>query len=187
VMSHRLFVSSPEILLHPNIPKPLHGVTPRSILGKKWWDKTRKEAYESTAFRCKSCGVWKLDAKGRKWLEGHEQYDIDYAKGTATYLETVPLCHYCHNYIHDGRLSSLLQIGEVHQSKYVAIIQHGDDVLWKAKLTRPSQKDREEGMTKMLINGLVAPWQDWRLHLFGKEYPPKFKSEAQWKKVVGGN
>jgi len=36
----------PELLLHPNIPKPLHGVNPRSILGQQWWDVISVTSYQ---------------------------------------------------------------------------------------------------------------------------------------------
>lgn len=36
----------PELLLHNNIPKPMHGVAPRVVLGQKWWDRERRECYE---------------------------------------------------------------------------------------------------------------------------------------------
>jgi hypothetical protein len=41
----------PWLLFHPNIPKPLHGLSPRIIyyllsiiLGEKWWNERKKEA-----------------------------------------------------------------------------------------------------------------------------------------------
>ncbi len=174
----------PEILLCPNIPKPLHGVAPRVIMGAVWWNKTRNVAYKSTGYHCVACGVWKLQAKFRQWLEGHEVYEIDYQKGRATYIETVPLCHACHNYIHDGRLHALLLKKEVAQSKFVAIIQYGDKVLAEAGLKRNSHSVREQFYTSMVLNNQAAKWQDWRMVFDGKEYPPKFKTSYQWERAM---
>ena len=42
----------PEILLQPNIVNPLHGVNPRLIMGKGWWDRKRYEAYEKYDHHC---------------------------------------------------------------------------------------------------------------------------------------
>ena len=87
-----------HILLHPNIPKPLHGVNPRSLMNDKWWDDQRHKAYRVKDFHCHSCGIHKLVAKEKQWLEAHEIYEINYEQGTATFKEIVALCHYCHNY-----------------------------------------------------------------------------------------
>ena len=99
------------------------------------------------------------------------------------YLETVALCHYCHNYIHNGRLLSLLSKGKLRPSKYAAVIQHGDRVLSAAGLFRETYEDREQAIIDLLLNDKIAAWKDWRLVLFGKEYKPKFKSEAMWRKA----
>lgn len=162
----------PEILCGVNIPKPLHGVAPRVVLGNKWWDQTRKAAYASTDFHCIACGSFKYDAKGRPWLEGHEIYNIDYQLGRMIYVETVPLCHFCHNYIHDGRLQYLLEEGLIHHAKYVAIIQHGDEVL------------RKHNLERTYYEGFVADWQDWRLVVDGVEYPPIYHTREDWERTM---
>jgi hypothetical protein len=158
----------PEVLLHPNIPKPLHGLAPRVVLGQKWWDATRKEAYKSTNYHCIACGVNKYYATYHQWLEGHELYEINYEKGLMKYVETIPLCHFCHNFIHSGRLQALLDTGEIHHAKYVAIIQHGDRVLKQAGLERSQP-----------YSGKFAEWDKWRLVINRKKYPPLL-TENQW-------
>jgi hypothetical protein len=162
----------PEILLSANTVKPMHEVVPRLILGQAWWDLTRQEAYRSTNFHCIACGVHKYDAEEHQWLEGHELYSVDYVMGRQTYLETVPLCHYCHCFIHDGRLEALFKKGEVSKEKYLAVCKHGRDVL-KAAGLKPLPPYR----------GPIARWEDWRLVLFDKEYPPVHKTYEEWKKV----
>lgn len=165
------FKANPRILLCPNVPKPMHGMAPRIVFGNKWWDQTRKAAYKSTNYHCEACGVHKAKAKGRQWLEGHELYRIEYRAGRMIYLRTTPLCHFCHNYIHSGRLQMLLETGKVHHAKYAAIIQHGDRILNAANLIRPRP---------LPYAGILPSWDSWRLVIDGKEYPGLFKSEAEW-------
>lgn len=176
--------ADPSILVCPNIPKPMHGVSPRTVMGNKWWDATRKAAYGSTGFHCKACKVHKSAAQSRQWMEGHELYKIDYQHGRMVYVETVPLCNYCHNYIHDGRLKVLLAKGKVSHAKYTSVIQHGDSVLKRAGLKRQNFATREELIIELILNNQMAPWKDWRMVFQGEEYPPKFKTETQWRKVV---
>ena len=154
-------VLRPEILLCENIPGPMQGLAPRVIFGKKWWDKTRKEAYRSTLYHCAACGVYKGEAKFRPWLEGHELYHIDYRRGRMIYLETVPLCHCCHNYIHSGRLKILLTQGKISHKKYTEIIKHGDTILFSIGLRRPRP-----------YSGPRPTHSKWRLVINDQEYPP---------------
>ena len=88
-----------------------------------------------------------------------------------TYLRAVPLCHYCHNYIHSGRLQALRDKEEIPASLYDEIIQHGDRLLQRWGLTKPPT-----------YNGPMAAWGTWRLVLNGKLYPPKFKTLKEWEK-----
>lgn len=163
----------PEILLGPQIPKPMRGVNPRTVLGVAWWNQTRSEAYRSTSYHCAACGAWKHKAKGRSWLEGHELYEIDYARGTMRYLETVPLCHYCHAYVHRGRLEALLEQGKITHAKYAAVVQHGDQVLREARLG-PKVLDR--------YIGPFAEWSKWRMLVGRRRIRPKYKDLEAWLK-----
>ena len=159
----------PEVLLCANTVKPMHGVVPREILGKEWWDKTRMESYRSTNYHCIACGVYRSQAKEYSLLEGHELYRINYLRGRQTYLETIPLCHYCHSFIHDSRLLMLLREGKVTKLTYDSIMEHGDQVLSDAGLIK--NRPRKVKM---------ARWEEWRLILFGKEYPPIYKNYTEW-------
>jgi hypothetical protein len=168
------FTPRPAILLSANTVKPMHGVVPRVILGKAWWDLTRQNAYKSTGFHCIACGVSKYQAEEHQWLEGHEVYKIEYAKGRQTYLETVPLCHYCHSFIHCGRMEALMHQGYFPPEKFDRVMAHGNKVLRGAGVVRPRP-----------YTGSVARWSKWRLVLFGKFYPPLYRTEQDWLKAFG--
>lgn len=167
----------PEILLCHNIPKPMHGLAPRVILGPVWWEQTRQAAYRSTAYHCVACGVYKYRARFRQWLEAHEVYDIDYLLGRMTFVEVVPLCHCCHNFIHSGRLAALLEEGKISHRKYAVILQLGEQVLREAGLRLPFKAH----------DGPTADWSDWRLVLFDTEYLPRYHSFNEWKKEYDGS
>ena len=173
----------PEILLCPNIPKPLHHVNPRTVLGSAWWDVVRRAAYESTDFHCVACGISRVSGE-RGLLDAHEVYAIDYKRGRAVYVEAVPLCQKCHAYIHDGRLKALLDKHEITQARFAAVIQHGDRVLAAAGLKRLTHAERENIITDSIVVGDVAEWGQWRLVVNGVEYPPKFFTYEEWKEMM---
>lgn len=180
-VKRKKFKLRPEVLMCPNVPKPMHGVAPRVVLGTKWWNKTRQDAYKSTGYHCLACGVSKYAALFHQWLEGHELYKIDYAKGIMRYLETVPLCNACHNYIHDGRLTALKDKGIITHGRFAAVIQHGDRVLKAAGLRRPTIAEREAAITDLVLTGKLCEWSKWRLVIGRKRFKPKFKTPEQWR------
>lgn len=166
----------PEILQGGPIPLPMHGLAPRVVMGKTWWERTRKAAYLSTFYHCVVCGVHKTKAKGAvKHLEGHEVYEIDWLMGEMEYVETVPLCNYCHSYIHEGRLNWLLSTRKISQQKYAAIIRHGDSILCAAGLER-RPTDRK---------GPQADWGDWRLIVGKKSFKSLYANFNEWKASHG--
>jgi len=108
----------PAVLLHMPIPVMLHGVNPRLVLGTRWWNRVRKEAYKINGGFCLACG-----ASGR--MDAHEQYDFDYVKHISKFKNVIPLCRQCHQYIH------YLALPYDYQKK---ILIRGNEILHKAGL-----------------------------------------------------
>ena len=161
----------PSLLLHPNIPKPLHKCNPRTVLGQDWWDEQRQFAYSKANYHCEACGIHKRMAKYHDWLEAHEIYDINYSKGTATFVRLAALCHSCHNYIHSGRMKALVDKKQFAAEKQRDILEHGD------KLTKGLRRQAEPNRT--------APWDQWKLIVEGIEYDRYFNTYEDWCKYYG--
>lgn len=181
-----------EILTCPQIPKPLHGLNPRTLKGKEWWDATRQQAYQTQEYRCACCGVHKREAKGSKWLEAHELYDTDYDKGIAEMIEVVALCHYCHNFIHSGRLYMIM--GKEKTAEEVKdILKHGFNLLrgsWFQCFPFTMDLAHDLGVRTYDVDAYevpisTVPWEDWRLKLDGRLYNPVFPTMDAWKKHYG--
>lgn len=175
-LTERTRITGAHLLLHPQIPKPLHLVNPRAILGDRWWQQVRKLVYARAGFRCEACGVHKSEAKFHQWLEAHEVYQIDYAAGRARFLYLVALCHACHNYIHQGRMVNLVALGKFPESKQRIILAHGERVLRAAGL---NPDDKEPRVRE------IARWADWRLIIGDREHPPKLASYEEWCRHFG--
>jgi hypothetical protein len=181
-------ILKPEILTHPHIPKPMHGLSPRTIMGLDWWYSIRKEVYARYNYHCIACGVSQTEAKLHHWLEAHEFWHIDYETGICEITSIEPLCHYCHNFIHSGRMAIILG-KEKSKEKIVKILEHGFRILAKNKLKCfPFTLNFAESLCANtcgvdaydLPDGDVA-WKDWKLIWNGYEYHSRFKSFAEWK------
>lgn len=177
----------PEILCQPNIPKPLHGLNPRSIKGKDWWDKKRKEAYASTNYNCIACGVHKTKAKKHQWLEAHEFWNIDYKTGICEVIKIVPLCHYCHNFIHNGRLYMIMGKEKTWQ-EVTEILEHGFYILSQNNLKAfPHALELAKfiGAKTYNVKAYKLPehdtkWENYVMILEGETYKSKFKDYFEW-------
>ena len=179
----------PEILTHPNIPKPLHGLNPRSILGKEWWDNVRFSAQKKSDYKCVVCGIRKKDATPA-WLEGHEHYEFNYDTGIIEVVEIVSLCHKCHNFIHSGRLYKEIG-GKKTKQEVKDILKHGFNILKNnglkcfgntleiAKIINVDTMWLDE--THLRFNNNLK-WGDFKLLLNNTLYDSKFGSYKEWKK-----
>jgi hypothetical protein len=130
----------PELLLHPQIPRAMKGLNPRTVLGNEWWQSERRKAIAKTEGHCAACGVHKMNAEKYQWLECHEQYD--YVGKQLIYKDCVPLCHYCHAFIHRGRLKKLWADREITEKELEYILRRGLCLL-KEVLAKPALERRK--------------------------------------------
>lgn len=96
----------PELLTHPNIPRAVHGLNPRTVKEHEWWNKVRREAYAKNNGCCWACGQFGP-------MEAHECYNIYYYAAIIELKEVVALCRDCHNFIHSGRMRMLVRDGKM--------------------------------------------------------------------------
>lgn len=191
----------PEILTHPNIPKPLHGTAPRVIKGQNWWDEVRQRSYAKNNYCCWACGQHKTQDKFHSWLEAHEYYDIDYEKGIVRLKEIVALCHSCHSFIHSGRLLGEYQAGNITKEKSLYILRRGIRICIENSL-KPffvayfdlgiiNGYSEEKALQYAIERGWYVdeenvPWDKWKMIIEGKEYYSRFKNIEEWKKEYIG-
>lgn len=176
---------NPEILTQPNIPKPLHGVAPRVVLGEAWWIQERALSRNRAKGHCEACGI--ADYLSGRALEAHETYETNYKTGVATYLETAMLCHKCHNFIHSGRLQMIMG-KEKTREEVKAILTHGFTTLkgTKFKAFHPTceladeLKVKRQGVQAAKLPTSSIPWGDWRMQVLGKTHPPLFPTYIAW-------
>lgn len=187
-----LWPARPELLLHPNIPPGAAKLNPRTILGKEWWDATRKSAEASNNSHCFACLIHR-DNTQEGWLEGHETYDIDYEKKHMIYKGTVSLCTPCHKFIHCGFLLMQLATYEIDEAVYVNTILHGIRVLSNANL-----KPKPEHLLTMLqglqhLHGIPLRMMEDLLEKYREdvtkvvEHPPVYPNERadNWSLIMG--
>jgi hypothetical protein len=171
--------TDPTILNEPTNPRPLSGLNPRTIKGKKWWDQKRTLAYIENNQCCWACGISRNDVLGEnKWLEAHEVFDIDYAKGRAELKKIVALCPYCHKYIHSSRLQTLVARGTEVGDYLEKIIRYGNSVLKKSGFKILSHE--EKVLKKMGISEYIYEPAHYEID------PPTDIVGWEWlKKIVG--
>lgn len=186
--------TNPNLLSQCNIPKPLHGLNPRNLMGKEAWDVYRRNVYASTNYHCKACGVHKMDAKKHQWLEAHEDFEIDYNKQVMKLRQIIPLCHYCHQFIHSGLLRRNYEAGRVDGHHVLNVLMHGFYILYENNLpcfggTLDLGKDFDIDISP--LDKIKTPnsieWHGWKMVWDGVEYESKFRTYDEWYDFYNGD
>lgn len=196
-----------RILTMPNVPRPLHSLAPRTILGNSAWNQIRRECYERANDTCEVCGCKPDDMKAR---QAHELYHIDYVKGESKFVRTICLCKTCHLLcIHTGRALTLWSKGSplISTKNLLDGAEHAFAIIssynqkYKAELKVYStfaeylkHDELREPMLELIKKydvkfysedpKKIAPWGEWRLILDGEEYPTPYKNEKEWEKAM---
>lgn len=180
----------PELLEQPLIPPPLHGVNPRSLMGRDAWDVERRRVYRKYGFTCAACGVNGRDAFPITRLEAHELFSVDHRAQTMTLIGMEPVCPACHAFVHGGLLELRLHTGQMSRDMGRRILEHGIGVLKRSGGTVPQAADhlcRKLGVRHALPVARPAPpspWSGWRLLWDGREYHSPYLTEADWARAM---
>lgn len=153
----------PELLVHPQIPRMLHGFNPRTLMGNRWWHKNRWEAFKENNHCCWACGVHRTEAWKYQWLEGHECYRYMWEEGRLILEEIVGLCFACHSFIHDGHLAAMCMGGKITRAEENYVRKRGHDILQENDLL-------SERATRHLGGWDHAPWEEWVMVVEGQEF-----------------
>ncbi len=131
----------------------------------------------------------KTEARGKQWLEAHESYHIDYQEGKVVIDKIVPLCHYCHNFIHSGRLLAMFEQGKLSPEYVIDILEYGIEILKENDLEITDSTDELCKVMGVKHNLKVkktpeseVKWKDWVLVFEDKEYHSPHKNEKEWEK-----
>jgi len=178
VAEPEVLFTRPELLVHPNIVKPLQSLAPRTLMKQKEWDVIRRKAYKENNYHCWACGVYREFDEDKKrfvdeQLDCHETYVTDYDKKTSTINEFVAICKNCHSYIHSGLMNINYDRGKIDEQDCWTVCTHGDSILIDGGLVP---------FTKVDKNDYKDEWNEWRLVFNGKEYKSNFKDYDAWSK-----
>lgn len=124
-----------KILTQTVLPKSIHNINPRTIMGTVAWNKIKKEKQKLANHHCMCCDEFVPHVPGN-YLQCHEVYDIDMGKRQFRLVDIVCICGKCHDFIHLGRLQMLLKEGKISREYYGEILERGNKLLKENGLKR---------------------------------------------------
>ena len=196
--------SGAPLITMPNIPKPLHGINPRMIMGEDNWDQLRMKCYIDSSYKCEICGKLLDD----KTIQLHELYKVSRKEKYALFERFIPVCILCHNGIHSGRAISLYRNNNTIFTKaYILTIadhcfslisnynkQNNTDYrLFKTFLNYLYFPELEQDMRELISKydihfyewrGGLGKWTSWRLIYDGKEYFSPYENSDAWREAM---
>lgn len=195
------------LIAMPNIPKPLHGVNPRILLGSGNWNKMRKACYEAANDTCEICGAKPENLRHR---HGHEVFRISYSQGIAKFVRVFCVCSLCHlACIHTGRAITLWkQNNPLYPTEFLLQgAEHAFKIINEYNKDHPETDLRAYAMflEYLKYDGLKEPmeklikkydmkfytevtdmvdWSDWKLLIGDNEYPTPYQNEKDWEEAM---
>lgn len=196
------------LIAMPNLPKPIHGLAPRTLLGSSTWDHMRKLCYFSADNTCEICGEKPENLRHR---HAHEVYSIDYEKGEARFVRAFCICALDHlACIHTGRAITLYKhnnplypkefLLEGVEKSFRIISEYNRDHpdadlrAYSTFLDYLKCEDLKEPVENLIKKydmkfyaedpKKIAKWDKWKLIIGDEEYPTPYKSKADWEEAM---
>lgn len=193
------------ILTMPNVPKPLHSLAPRTIMGATAWKEAREACYEACNRHCEVCGA----ECGPGKMDAHELYDYDFEKCEARFNRLVGLCKSCHGIIHSGRMLTMFHNHNFYYTKDYLLTSlersfelvqkwnklHEDAEplrVWATILAWADEPSLGDEVRQLIDDygihfytaenamGENGTWNKWKLIYDGTEYYSPYEDMAAW-------
>ena len=190
------------LITMPNVPRPLHGLAPRKIMGDSTWDHVRKRCYYLAGYKCEVCG----EGLVKPYYAAHELYSYDYIEGIGQFERYIAICSKDHDFIHSGRMVTLFKSGNTFYPKsYVLeVVEKGFKLINEYNSEHCKQEPLKAYATFLnylktpeLTNEIqslidkyniefyqepkhIAKWNKWRLIIGNKEYPSPYSDQGKW-------
>lgn len=202
------------IIAMPNVPTPLHGCCPRTLLGQSTWDHIRKKCYFDARYKSQISGDDLDGSHSDKKCNAHELYSYDYTKGTAYFERAVCISPVEHNFIHSGRMLTMYKKGNplMPKSYLLKIVENGFRIISEWNKAHPDKKPlrayatlvdyaRTPGIAKEVTEliekydikfykedtAYLPRWEDWSLKIGNREYPTPYKDRDEWAEAMKEN
>ena len=185
----------------PNVPKPLHAINPRIIMGQDKWDNLRMQCYLDSKYKCEICDR-KLDDKN---IQLHELYSYNHTNGVAKFERYISVCKLCHNGIHSGRAASLFRnhnpiftkkyMLEIAENAFKLVYEYNEEHHAELRLFKTYlewlrldelRDELLELMTKYDVKiyrwpRSVGKWERWHLEWNGQKYYTPYHNGHEWR------
>lgn len=196
------------LIAMPNIPKPTHGLAPRTLLGATSWNRIRRRCYAAAGDRCEICGDKPENPRHR---HAHEVYYIDWEKGEVKFIRAFCVCALCHlGCIHTGRAITLYKQGNPLYPKEFLLqgAEHAFKIISEYNKDHPKEKlrayatfleylkvdDLREPMEELIDKyGIkfyledekkMADWPEWSLTIGSVKHNTPYHNEKEWKEAM---
>lgn len=202
------------IIAMPNVPAPLHGQAPRTLLGKSTWDHMRKFCYYNANYKSQISGEDLDGTTNDKKCNAHELYSYDYVHGKAYFERAVCISPVEHNFIHSGRMLTMYKKGNpLMPKKYLLkVVENGFRIIHDWNKAHPKKRPlrvyatiadyalvpslREE-MLELIDkydikfykedDKMTAGWGEWSLHIGNKDYESPYATQKEWEEAMSNN
>lgn len=202
------------IITMPNVPAPLHGLAPRTILGNATWTHMRKKCYFDADYKSQISGIDLDGSNSDLKCNAHELYSYDYTKGTAYFERAVCISPVEHNFIHSGRMLTMYKKGNPLMPKAYLLkaVENGFKIIHDWNKSHPNGKQLRAYATLAdyattpgiadeiceLIDKYdikfykedpqyTAKWGEWSLIVGNKEHPTPYKDREEWANAMEAN
>lgn len=207
-------VDGAPIIAMPNVPAPLHGCAPRTILGSSTWTHMRKKCYFDADYKSQITGKPLDGQDSDAKCQAHELYSYDYTAGTAYFERAVCISPMEHNFIHSGRMLTMYKKGNPLMPKnyLLKVVENGFKIIYEWNKAHPKRRPLrvyatladyattpgiEEEICELIDkyeikfykedSQYMADWSKWKLRIGKNDYPTPYKNREEWAAAMEEN